>query len=279
MTDVRATGIDDYVMGRTSAEYQRLRRQAAMWEPATRRVLRDAGVKPGMRCLDVGCGPGEVMRIMGEIVGPSGSVTGLDTDGRLGREALDVLRATGDSTFDFIEGNAETIADLPGAPFDVTYARLVLIHSSDPVGLLRRMHAWTRPGGLVVVQDYDLGGVAVYPEYETFPEFMRVFEGVYKAVGRDIRIGYKLPVYFVEAGMGAPDGTDVTGILAPIAEEYQMFAAVYRSVLPRALEAGLTTEAVSEAFLRDTMRAGTEGPFRSALSPLLISVWKLTSNT
>jgi ubiquinone/menaquinone biosynthesis C-methylase UbiE len=51
------------------------------------------------------------MRITGEIVGPSDSVTGLDIDGRLGREALDVLRTTGGSTFDFIEGNAETIAD------------------------------------------------------------------------------------------------------------------------------------------------------------------------
>jgi ubiquinone/menaquinone biosynthesis C-methylase UbiE len=68
-------------MGRTSQEYQRLIRQAGVWGPATARVLGQAGVGPGMHCLDVGSGPGEVMRLLAELVGPSGQVTGLDSDG------------------------------------------------------------------------------------------------------------------------------------------------------------------------------------------------------
>jgi len=35
---------DDYIMGRTSAEYRRLRVQALGWAEATRRVLRQAGL-------------------------------------------------------------------------------------------------------------------------------------------------------------------------------------------------------------------------------------------
>jgi len=58
---------DTYVMGRTSEEYQRLRRQAQAWEGVTRRVLQHNDLQAGMRCLDVGCGPGEVMRVMGEL--------------------------------------------------------------------------------------------------------------------------------------------------------------------------------------------------------------------
>jgi hypothetical protein len=45
------------VMGQTSQEYQRLIRQARLWEPATARILGQAGAGPGMHCLDVGCGP------------------------------------------------------------------------------------------------------------------------------------------------------------------------------------------------------------------------------
>lgn len=85
---------DGYVLGRTSEEYQRLRWRARLWEQVTAQVLGRVGIGPGMRCLDAGCGPGEVMRLMAGRVGASGCVTGLDNDGRLGREALEVLRAT-----------------------------------------------------------------------------------------------------------------------------------------------------------------------------------------
>src|SRR5215468_3720225 len=92
---------DDYLMGRTKAEHDRLRQQALMWEAATARLLRDAGLRAGMSCLDVGCGPGSVMKLMGEIVGSSGSVTGLDLDSDLGWEMLQDLRGTSQCRFGF----------------------------------------------------------------------------------------------------------------------------------------------------------------------------------
>ena len=61
----------NYVMGRTSEEYERLRRQSKILAAITRSVLDRAGLTSGMRCLDVGCGAGEVMRLMAEMVGPA----------------------------------------------------------------------------------------------------------------------------------------------------------------------------------------------------------------
>ena len=49
---------DDYVLGRTPAEYERLRAQARVWEAATGRLLDRVELGPGARCLDAGCGPG-----------------------------------------------------------------------------------------------------------------------------------------------------------------------------------------------------------------------------
>ena len=68
---------DDYVLGHSTDEYERLRRQAQTLAPVTRRLFHAIGLQPGWRCLDLGCGPGETMRLMGEFVGPSGEVTGL----------------------------------------------------------------------------------------------------------------------------------------------------------------------------------------------------------
>jgi tRNA A58 N-methylase Trm61 len=101
-----------YVMGRTSEEYERLRRQSELLEPATRSVLTRAGLGPGMSCLDVGCGPGEVMRLMAEHVGPDGRVVGIDVDGKVGREALAVLRNKGYRQCSFVEGTVDGLEQI-----------------------------------------------------------------------------------------------------------------------------------------------------------------------
>jgi hypothetical protein len=50
----------DYVLGHTPTEQLRLIRQARILAPATERFLGDAGITPGMRVLDIGCGMGDV---------------------------------------------------------------------------------------------------------------------------------------------------------------------------------------------------------------------------
>ena len=263
---------DDYVLGGTSEEYERLRRQAQCWQPATRRVLEAIGLRQGMSCLDVGCGPGEVMRLMGEMVGLSGQVSGIDVDGRLGAEALRVLQAAGGSRFAFVEGEVLEIPDI--GPFDVTFARFLLIHASDPAAVLRRMYAWTKPGGCLVVQDYCLDPVRLHPPLEAAAEFDRVFHAVFARAGRDREIGLKLPIHFVEAGIGWPDGTDVSGILSPLEPAGEMIQAVYRSILPKAIELGVTSEEESRRFFRSMGAALADGRPRAGLWPLVIGAWK-----
>ncbi len=265
--------LDSYVMGRTSEEYQRLRQQAKVWEPSTMQILQRIGLREGMSCLDVGCGPGEAMRLMGEAVGGLGHVTGLDVDGKLRHEMLEVLKATAESNFSFIEGNIEAIDEVAGQPFDLTFARIVLLHVQDPVSVLRKMYSFTKPGGYIVIQDYDFRTMDVYPKPESYAEYENVFFEVLHKAGRDTRIGHKLPAHFVDAGIGPPDGTDVAGHLMSLEQASGMVKAVYRSVLPRALQLGITTEARSQAFFEEMDEVSSER-YYSFLWPLLIGAWK-----
>ena len=264
---------DGYIMGRTTEEYQRLRSQARVWEPVTRRLLGQMDLRPGMSCLDVGCGPGEVMRILGEIAGPTGRVAGLDVDGALGREALNVLQATTPSRFAFVEGNVETLEEIPGAPFDVTYARITFMHIQDPIGVLRKMYAWTKPGGYIAVQEYDLCSLLVYPDWPGMPELDKVIRGVYEKSGRDRFLGRKLPTYFADAGIGPPDGSEAASQLGPFSQYGPMCKAVYSSLLPAALKLGVTTEAESEAYFQEVETAMVESKY-TVFFPLLVGVWK-----
>src|SRR5262245_65959467 len=61
---------------------QRLRLLTRVVWPTTRDFLREVGVAPGMRCLDVGCGSGGVTLRLARRVGPTGHATGIDTDER-----------------------------------------------------------------------------------------------------------------------------------------------------------------------------------------------------
>ena len=48
---------DDYALGRSPQEYERLRAQARVWASATGRLFDQVGLASGARCLDAGCGP------------------------------------------------------------------------------------------------------------------------------------------------------------------------------------------------------------------------------
>ena len=83
---------DSYPLDNTAAEQVRLSRQARALRPITERLLRAAGIGPGMSVLDVGCGVGDVSLIAAELVSPGGRVVGFDRDVRQVSAATSAFR-------------------------------------------------------------------------------------------------------------------------------------------------------------------------------------------
>jgi SAM-dependent methyltransferase len=217
------------------------------------------------------------MRLMGEFVGPSGEVTGLDRDARAGREAIERLQPTGTSRYRFIEADMEGADEVGGELFDLTFVRHGLMFVRDPVAVLRKMYRWTKPGGYVAVQDLYVRTANLYPKLDAYSELMRVILETCEGSAHDMEVAFKLPVYFVEAGIGAPDGTDMNlpmTLLEPFMAHHQDLC---RSLLPRAIELGITTPARMQSVFRDIEREVIEGRQYSALWPLMIGVWKRKS--
>ncbi len=270
---------ESYVLGRSPQEYDRLRAQARVWEAETGRLLDTTGLAAGARCLDAGCGPGETMRLMAQRVGPTGHVLGVDVDATLGHQALDMLHAAGHRQCAFATVDLEAGEPIPGAPFDLVYARLLLFHVADPVAVLRRLWDAVAPGGVLAVHDYDLRTINVLPDLDAMREWKRVVLGAFTGAGRDIATGHRLPLLFAKAGLGAPQGTTVAGQLEPLRVTAPMLSAVYRSLLPAATELGLTSTADGERWLEDFARQTHEHGDYAALWPLLIGAWKTKSRT
>ena len=264
---------DGYVHARDVAEYRRLRDQALMWQSATEAVLDRVGLKSGMSCLDVGSGPGAVMRLMADRVGPTGRVTGIEIDGALGAQALADLRAKGGAAFEVIEADALKLDQVPGAPFDLTYCRLFLMHMQEPVAALERMLFWTKPGGTVVAQEFDFGAIAVEPLCPAMAEFNRLFEGVFRGHGRNLRAGRQLPAQFEAAGLGLPDGTLAEAKFLPLKDMAQMLIGVYQGLFAAAAGLGIADATRAEQFKTDMEEAGSDGRYY-CLTPILIGAWK-----
>jgi trans-aconitate methyltransferase len=267
----RANG---YALGHTPQEYERLRAQARVWEAATGRVLDQVGPPAGARCLDAGCGPGETMRLLARRAGPAGRVLGIDADASIGALAVEMLHDGGHRQCDFQAHDLAVDGPVPGAPFDLVYARLLLFHLPGRVAVLGRLWDAVAPGGHLVVQDYDLRTVSVLPDLVSVDEVGRVIRGAFGAAGADVQVGARLAQLFAQAGVGAPDGTDVCGRIEPLGTGAVMLDTVFRSLLPVARAHGITTEDAAAATLAELGHDATRFADRPMLWPLMIGAWK-----
>ena len=162
-----------YALATGPAAVRRLHLLHKIYAPAGRRVLLEAGLKKGMRVADFGCGVGVVSRMLAKIVGPSGSVVGIDVDKAQLEEAARWCAQAGLQNWSFIEASAENTS-LPRDSFDLVYCRSLLLHLTDPIACLREMRDVLKPGGILVVEDGDLRSALSIPP-SAHDEFARLF--------------------------------------------------------------------------------------------------------
>jgi SAM-dependent methyltransferase len=113
-------------------------------------VLRRAGIAPGWHCLELGAGAGTISDWLADQVGPHGRVVALDTDLRYLPPGgpVDVRHAD------------VTDTDLGTGRYHLIHARLLLMHLPWRTEVLRRAVRALRPGGVLVVSDWDYGNPA-----------------------------------------------------------------------------------------------------------------------
>jgi SAM-dependent methyltransferase len=262
---------DQYALGRSPKEYARLARQAEIMKPMTLRLFSEAGVRPGMNVLDLGSGAGDVAMLLAEMVGPSGSVIGLDLDYDVILHGRERTIAAQFHNITFV--HSDLAHYLPDAPLDAIVGRLVLMYQEDPAAALAPLIKHLVPGGVVAFIEpwfQPLGG----PD-STLKTLGTCLVETLRRSGAHVDLGPRLHRVFQAVGLPLPS-MRFEAVMDPRDDSplYQYIADTFESLLPKALEYEIPgTAELDIASIPDRLRADLNVVGYAALVAPVVCAW------
>jgi ubiquinone/menaquinone biosynthesis C-methylase UbiE len=238
---------EGYVHGYASEEQERLLSQAEHWRDEL--ILSGTALAPGTRLLEVGCGVGAVLGILGEAF-PGVVLAGVDVEERQLEDARAHLAHLGISA-DLRRADA---LDLPydDASVDHVWMMWFLEHVDDPVDALQEARRALVPGGVLTAIEVDYNAVWASP---TSDALEALFAKVAHAMDENGRsdAGTRLESWLVEAGFGSVDPGERRLAYAgdDLARQVPYVAEVVESTLAALLELPDVSSSRLEAGLAD----------------------------
>jgi SAM-dependent methyltransferase len=270
----------EYILGHSDAELRRLAFQASILKPITVRLLREAGISPGMRVLDIGSGSGDVAMLAADLVGPEGTVVGVDRS----HEALTVARERaelwGHTNIAFVEGAVEDLADR--TEFDLAIGRYVLIHQADPAAMIRAAAEHVRPGGTIAFHEFaNYGEPQSLPPVPLWTEVVGWIIEALSSVMTHPDAGGRMMTHFRDAGLPPPSmfcEVPVGG--GREGAHYAWVALSVRNLLPQMEKIGLATpEEVDIDTLEERLRDAVAAAQAQVLCPMQFCGWSRCGST
>ncbi|WP_084080262.1 class I SAM-dependent methyltransferase [Edaphobacter aggregans] len=219
--------------------WERLRILSRVMQPTTLELLRRVGTRPGMTCLEVGCGSGDVAFDLARMVGRAGRVVATDID----QIKLDLARdeATKQQVENVEFRYSDIMREEVEGKFDLVHCRFILTHLPDPVSALSHMYGALRTDGIIAVEDIDFRGYFSYPDFEAHRQYVDLYMRTVERRGGDPCIGPKLPSLLADAGFQQirmnvvqPAGTDgEVKLISPLTMENIADAVIDEGLLSR----------------------------------------------
>lgn len=181
-------------------EARRLIHRHNIWRPSFLELWKGAGLREGMRVLDIAPGPGDSAFDLAALVGPDGFVVGAEHPKRFARNMIARARQRQIKNMAVLGVDIETYP-WPEAIMDAVWGSWALLHIEDRVSAIASLRRVLRPGGILMLQEYcDYRGWRLAPRSGEFDEYISRTIAYWNDGGRDLDAGIALPGLLREAG-------------------------------------------------------------------------------
>jgi 2-polyprenyl-3-methyl-5-hydroxy-6-metoxy-1,4-benzoquinol methylase len=250
--------------------------EGAFFGEFTDRLLREAGLRPGMRVLNIGADNGDVAFLAARIVGRRGAVAGVDSAPENVRLATERATRAGLRNVHF--QLADIAAFVPDGRYDALIGRRTLLFLPEPAAVVRRLAAALPREGIVAFQEFDITGATSEPHCAVFELTVERIRRTFANIGADIRAGLRLRRVFLDAGLPEPHmHLDARVHGGPDAAIYAQATGVARMLLPLMESTGVATAAeVGIDTLEQRMRSEALALDATLVSPVMIGAWTRT---
>jgi SAM-dependent methyltransferase len=230
-----------------------------------RRTFELLEVKPGTRLLDVGCGLGDEVRALAQLVGSTGRVVGVDSSETMITEAR--KRAAGEKLpIEYHVSDAHHL-NFADNTFDGCRAERVFIHVENPRQTLAEMIRVTRSGGRIVVLDPDFETLVVDAADRELTR--KILHFSCDSIVRNGWIGRQEPALFWTAQLTDIRVSAETRVFTDYALALQLLR--FQEHTGRAQAAGVVSEAEAASWLGELEKASQEGHFFAAITFFFVS--------
>lgn len=195
---------EDYILGVNQKELERLEFQNGVWRQVTNDFISRCGVTKGMKCLDVGAGPGFVIMDLLNIVGSEGEVTVLEPSAFYLEHFKNYCSQKSLNNVKFINSIVEE-TDLPENEYDFIFARWVISFVPDPELFLSKIYKALKPGGTIALQDYNYEGITRHPMTDIFKDVPNAVREYWRKGGGDPYLALRIPELFKKIGLKLTD--------------------------------------------------------------------------
>ncbi len=247
----------------------RLHLLSRVLRPTTLSLLQRAGLGPGMTCLDVGCGGGDVTLEMARLAGPEGRAVGIDMD------PVKLELARQDAKDQHIGNVVFRQADVTqldeGETYDFVFARFLLTHLRSPEKMVARMVAALQPGGVLAVEDIDFRGYFAHPPSPALDRYVELYQQVVRRKGADPDIGPKLYALLLDADLDEV-GVSLVHLVFAKGEGKRINPITLEAIAPSVIAEGLATQAEVDTLLGDLDRIASDERTLMSL-PSIFQVW------
>jgi SAM-dependent methyltransferase len=225
-----------------------------------------------MHVLDLGSGLGDVSILASRIVGPEGSVLGIERSADSVANCRRRVAALADLNIQFETAELDTFE--PTRIFDALIGRFVLAYLKAPSQTLRQLTRHVRPGGVVAMLEFDVRLLGTSPPSPLFQRVINWIIAAFEGAGIDPGLGSDLAAVFHNAGLPWPRILSFQYAAAGPEGPLWYYPDLLATVLPHLERLGIATAAeIDIDTLFERLRAEATRKEITAFLPRWVGAW------